>query len=196
MGNGSVTRERILQIALQVFAEHGYEGARMDKIAAEVGINKASLYFHFKSKEDIFRGLFQQILGKYRSWLKELLDEVKTLPCKERLTAIYEKYFDYNWNNREMEFWNRIYYLPPAAMRKEILVETMETKDSFIAQLSVIMEEGIRRKELRPHGAVSMAKSYYYILTCIDLSMDLLDKEQSLKDMEECFSIFWEGIKA
>ena len=195
MGNGSVTKERILHTALQIFAEHGYEGARMDKIASEVGINKASLYFHFKSKEDIFRALYHDIFSKYRNWQKELTGETSGLPSKQRLTAIYEKYLDYNWNNAEMDFWNRIYYLPPAAMREEILAETTEIKNSFVFQLSLIMEEGIRKKELRPLGAVSMAKSYYYVLTCIDLSSALLSKEQSLKDMEECFRIFWEAVR-
>ena len=58
MGQGSVTKDRILQVALKLFAQHGFEGARMEKLAAEVGINKASLYFHFKSKEEIFQELF------------------------------------------------------------------------------------------------------------------------------------------
>lgn len=196
MGSGSVTKERILQTALQVFAENGFEGARMEKIASEVGINKASLYFHFKSKEDIFRALFRQILINYQFKLREILEEAAGLPVKQRLTVIYEKYISYNWNNTAMDFWNRMYYFPPAAMREEIITQTMEVESSFITQLSAVMEEGIRRRELRPQGAVSMAKSYYYVLTCIGLSADLMKKEQGLKDMEECFHVFWEGVKA
>lgn len=196
MGNGSVTKERILQTALQVFAENGFEGARMEKIASEVGINKASLYFHFKSKEEIFRALFRQILINYQNKLKEILEEAKNLPMRKRLTVIYEKYLDYNWNNTAMDFWNRMYYFPPTAMREEIITQTLEVENSFIIQLSVVMEEGIRRKELRPMGAVPMAKSYYYVLTCIGLSADLMKKEQGLTDMEECFHVFWEGVKA
>ncbi len=196
MGNGSETKERILQIALINFAENGFEGARMEKLASKVGIHKASLYFHFKSKEDLFLALFQQILSDYQKKLKEILDETKGLPMKQRLTLIYEKYMDYNWNNAAMDFWNRMYYFPPVTMREEILTQTLKVENSFLTQLSLIMEEGIHRKELRPLGAVSMAKSYYYVLTCIGLSADLMDKEQGLKDMEECFQVFWEGVRA
>lgn len=196
MGNGSVTKDRILQTALVLFARNGFEGARMEKLAAEVGINKASLYFHFKSKEELFRALFQQILLEYKEALQVILSETKTLPVKERLTAIYEKYLDYNWNNTRMDFWNRIYYFPPQMMRDEIIKNTLDTESSFIAALAVIMEEGIRRKELRALNAEHMAKSYYYVLTCIGLCTDLMDKAASLKDMEDCFQIFWEGVKA
>jgi AcrR family transcriptional regulator len=196
MGNGSVTKDRILQTALGLFARNGFEGARMEKLAAEVGINKASLYFHFKSKEDLFRALFQQILHEYKEALQAILSETKTLPVKERLTAIYEKYLDYNWNNTRMEFWNRMYYFPPQMMRDEIVKSTLDTESFFIAELAVIMEESIRRKELRPLDAVHMAKSYYYVLTCIGLSADLMDKAAGLKEMKDCFEVFWEGVKA
>lgn len=196
MGNGSVTKDRILQAALSLFARNGFEGARMEKLAAEVGINKASLYFHFKSKEELFRALFRQILLEYKEALQVMLTETKSLPVKERLTAIYEKYLDYNWNNPRMEFWNRMYYFPPQQMRDEIIKSTLDTEGYFVSALAVIMEEGIRRKVLRPLQAAYMAKSYYYVLTCIGLSADLMDKAQGLKDMEDCFLVFWEGVKA
>jgi AcrR family transcriptional regulator len=196
MGNGSVTKDRILQTALGLFARNGFEGARMEKLAAEVGINKASLYFHFKSKEELFRALFQQILLEYQEELRTILNETKTLPVKERLTAIYEKYLDYNWNNTRMEFWNRMYYFPPQMMKDEIVKSTLDTESFFIAELAVIMEENIRRKELRPLDAEHMAKSYYYVLTCIGLSADLMDKTAGLKEMADCFQVFWEGVKA
>ncbi len=195
MGNGSATKERILQTALRSFAENGYEGARMEKLAAEVGINKASLYFHFKSKEDIFRALFQQILLEYMDALQAILSETKGLPTKQRLISIYENYLEYNDNNIRMDFWNRIYYFPPQLMRDEIIKSTLDVESSFIHALAVIMEEGIRRKELRALNAEHMAKSYYYVLTCIGLSTDLMDKAASRTEMEDCFRIFWEGVK-
>ena len=64
MGQGADTKERIMQAALEEFSLHGFEGARMEKIASKVGINKASLYFYFKSKEQLFRELFDIIVKK------------------------------------------------------------------------------------------------------------------------------------
>ncbi|MHA6758416.1 TetR family transcriptional regulator [Streptacidiphilus sp. PAMC 29251] len=53
------TRQRILDAAAEVFAEHGYSGASMRDIAERLGITKAALYYHFASKEDLLDGLVQ-----------------------------------------------------------------------------------------------------------------------------------------
>ncbi len=195
MGQGLITKERIFQAALKTFALQGFEGARMDKIAAEVGINKASLYFHFKSKEEIFRELFQDIIQKYRDKMKTIVTGYKDLPCKERLKAIYTEYLEYNLDNAEMDFWNRVYYLPPSNLREEIISITSESKQEFVSDLTCIMEDGIKQKELRPMDPSHMANTFYYILTCIDLSSGLMNKEQALLDMDSCFEVLWSGIK-
>ena len=49
------TRERIQAVALELFAEHGYEKTSLREIAERLGVTKAALYYHFKSKEDIVR---------------------------------------------------------------------------------------------------------------------------------------------
>lgn len=195
MRQGSITKERIFQVALKIFAEHGYEGARIDRIASEVGINKASLYFHFKSKEELFKELFHNIINKYQEKMKAIVTDHKELATKDRLKAIYTEYLEYNWSNPEMEFWNRVYYLPPSSLKDEIFAITLDTKKEFVADLAKIMEEGIARKELRQLDPYHMANTFYYVLTCIDLSADILKKEDSLHDMENCFEVLWAGIK-
>ena len=195
MGQGSNTKERIFQAALKIFAQNGYEGARIDKIANEVGINKASLYFYFKSKEDIFNELFQDIIRRYRDKMKMIVTNSKDLSIKDRLKTIYTEYLEYNWDNLEMEFWNRVYYLPPPSLRDEIIAITSDTKNEFVHDLAKIMEEGILSKELRELNAYHMANTFYYVLTCIDLSADLMKKEDALSDMEHCFEVIWMGIK-
>lgn len=195
MGQGLITRERIYQAALKIFVLHGFEGARMDKIAAEVGINKASLYFHFKSKEEIFHELFQNITQKYRDKMKRIVSDYKDLPFKERLKAIYNDYLEYNLDNDEMDFWNRLYYLPPMNLKEEIISTTSESKKEFVSDLANIIEEGIKQKELRPMDPNHMANTFYYILTCIDLSSGLMNKKQALEDMDNSFEVLWNGIK-
>src|SRR6204780_3534769 len=47
------TRSRVQKVALELFAEHGYEKTSLREIAERLGGTKAALYYHFKSKEDI-----------------------------------------------------------------------------------------------------------------------------------------------
>ena len=47
------TKEKILDAALTLFAENGYDGTSVEQIASIVGIKAPSLYKHYKGKEDI-----------------------------------------------------------------------------------------------------------------------------------------------
>ena len=46
-------KQRILEEALQLFAQNGYTGTSMNDIAAQLGVTKAALYKHYKSKQEI-----------------------------------------------------------------------------------------------------------------------------------------------
>jgi TetR/AcrR family transcriptional regulator len=62
----SDTRARILDAAVQEFSSLGMAGARMDQIAAAAGVNKALLYYHFDSKENLYAAALEMISGRVR----------------------------------------------------------------------------------------------------------------------------------
>lgn len=55
------TRQRIQDIALELFAARGYEKTSLREIAEHLGVTKAALYYHFKTKEDIVISLFEDL---------------------------------------------------------------------------------------------------------------------------------------
>jgi AcrR family transcriptional regulator len=63
MGSDS-TKEKIIQAAQQVFIRKGMDGARMQEIADEAGINKALLHYYFHTKEQLFNEVFYGILSQ------------------------------------------------------------------------------------------------------------------------------------
>lgn len=56
-----VSPDRILAVAALEFAERGFAGARVDRIARRANVNKAMLYYHFKSKERLYRTLLRRM---------------------------------------------------------------------------------------------------------------------------------------
>ena len=57
------TRQRALDVALELFTEQGYEKTSLREIADRLGIKKASLYYHFPSKEALLAGIMENLLA-------------------------------------------------------------------------------------------------------------------------------------
>jgi AcrR family transcriptional regulator len=65
--NGDITKNRILRVAERLFSESGFNGTGIDKISRNAGINKGSIYYHFKDKNDILESLFQEMVDEIES---------------------------------------------------------------------------------------------------------------------------------
>lgn len=91
-------RERILAAASEVFATHGFAGARIDDIADKAGINKAMLYYHVGDKD----GLYAAVLGETVDRTFSMLDQVAAgLPTPAaKLKKILETFADFGTSNR------------------------------------------------------------------------------------------------
>lgn len=59
------TKERIVLESLRLFSQKGYDGVSMREIASKVGIKGASIYNHFKGKQDIFNEIFSEMTKRY-----------------------------------------------------------------------------------------------------------------------------------
>jgi AcrR family transcriptional regulator len=60
------TRRRLLDAAVPVFAQDGYEGATLDEIAAAAGLTKGAVYWHFEAKRELFGALLQQYASRQK----------------------------------------------------------------------------------------------------------------------------------
>src|SRR5580693_1625842 len=74
--HGRDTRSRLRELALELFAEQGYEKTSLREIAERLGVTKAALYYYFKSKEDIVRSLVEDYVAE----LDDLIAWARTQP--------------------------------------------------------------------------------------------------------------------
>ena len=79
------TRERILDVALDLFIEKGFDGTSLREIAEKLGFTKAALYYHFASKDDILMALHMRMHDVGRDGLKQLTDGPVSLAVWESL---------------------------------------------------------------------------------------------------------------
>jgi AcrR family transcriptional regulator len=76
---GTPTREKILDVALDLFTDQGFDGTSMREIAERLGITKPSIYYHFASKEEILLALHMRQYEFARAALTRLAGQRVTL---------------------------------------------------------------------------------------------------------------------
>lgn len=90
------TKRAIFDAAIREFSGNGYNGATMDNIAENAGVAKGTLYYHFKSKEEIFKYIITEGMELITEEVKEAadkerkdLDKLRAI-CKVQLSMVYK----------------------------------------------------------------------------------------------------------
>jgi AcrR family transcriptional regulator len=80
---GRETRMRIQAVAVELFTEQGYDKTSLREIAERLGVTKAALYYHFKSKEDIVASITEDYVGE----VDDLIDWGRGQPATPQTRA-------------------------------------------------------------------------------------------------------------
>jgi AcrR family transcriptional regulator len=72
------TRAEILEVATELFTDRGYDGTSLREISGRLGITKAALYYHFRSKDEILRALIEP-MGRVLTELVERLEGARNI---------------------------------------------------------------------------------------------------------------------
>ncbi|GAB1328325.1 TetR/AcrR family transcriptional regulator [Streptomyces sp. NPDC093260] len=85
------TRQRIQDVALELFAEQGYEKTSLREIAERLDVTKAALYYHFKTKEEIIVSLFEDLTQPIRDLIEWGGQQPHTLETKQEIVRRYDE---------------------------------------------------------------------------------------------------------
>jgi len=85
------TRQRIQDVALELFAEQGYEKTSLREIAERLGVTKAALYYHFKTKEEILVSIFDDRTQPILDLIEWGRRQPHTLETKQEIVRRYSE---------------------------------------------------------------------------------------------------------
>jgi AcrR family transcriptional regulator len=83
-------KQEILDVATRLFAERGYEGTSMNDVAERVGMRKASLFYHFATKEALYEAVLDRLVASLETALEAIYVNSGTYP--ERLDAVNDTF--------------------------------------------------------------------------------------------------------
>jgi TetR/AcrR family transcriptional regulator len=171
------TRARILDAAIREFSENGLAGARTEQIAEEAGVNKALLYYYFKSKDDLYAAALEHVIDSVRT---ESVTVLKTnASAGERFVQIVLDNFDRSHSHPAMK-----------SMMQQEMVRLHQGEENKLASMAEkffrplwemidkLLEEGISSGELirvdpaqMRYAALGANLLYYLSAPLIKLAM-------------------------
>jgi AcrR family transcriptional regulator len=95
-----VRREKLVEAATQVFAERGFEGARVEQIADVADVSPGLLYRHFEGKQELYTEILQLANRELMAHLTQAA--APNLPTAERVRAGLDAFFTFVENHREL----------------------------------------------------------------------------------------------
>jgi AcrR family transcriptional regulator len=101
------TRARIQQIAVELFTENGYEATSLREIAERLGVTKAALYYHFKTKDEIIESLVSDqmaLIGQLIEWAK---GQPRTVETRREFVRRYADMLAERDHHKLMRFFER-----------------------------------------------------------------------------------------
>lgn len=129
--------ESILKAAAAEFAERGFGGARMDRIAERAEVNKASIYYHVGNKQELYAAVFEEKMNEVRERLEEI--ETSSLAPERKLEEVVETISTVPRNNPELP---RMMMREVASGMENLPEKTKNTFAEFTGVIKEILEAG------------------------------------------------------
>ncbi|QAA32460.1 hypothetical protein C1I91_12870 [Clostridium manihotivorum] len=150
------TKQKLLDSAIEVFSEKGFDGARVDEIAARAKVNKAMLYYYFNSKEKLFEELIMQYKQDFKDFRETLVKDTY-LDEESSLEFLFEELYKFISNKKDL--------------LRIIIIESIKANSSNDSIFNSILPSAeikvsrLKDKGIEVEDTVNlMLSSFYYML--------------------------------
>ena len=139
----SLKRDKILDVAAQLFSERGYHGTSIDAICGELGVTKPFIYYHFERKDDILQALYQSSIDTAIGVIEEArASDESPLRQLSRFVVAYNELVTSDYqprialNSREK-----------GLLSREMMRQINNSKYQFVSSLVEILKAGTEAGE-------------------------------------------------
>lgn len=205
MKNISVsTEKKILEAATRIFLKRGKHGARMEDIAREAGLNKALLHYYFRTKEHLYREVFQ---NEIRQFFKEL---TAAIPREEDFKKFMKKFIYFHIQHIQKNPQVVRFLIWEFGQDTSLIQETAkELKESLQIKLPDFwvekIEKAVQDKIIRPIDPTQFILSVLgmnlfvfvgrSLLEAVFTDFDFQDAAFIEKRKAAIFDLLWNGLK-
>ena len=180
------TKIKIMETAFRLFADKGTEFS-LNEVANEVGIQKASIYAHFTSKEELLYAIINKEITAYFLEINE--------NCRD-LKSMFFMILNYYENSRtKLYFWKRLLLFPPKAFEDTLVAKITDLSQQRFEIIKEIIVSNMENGMIRRQEPEAVTFSYFSMIHGI-LSSSIIYKPADLtKHYDSLWEIFLNGVK-
>jgi AcrR family transcriptional regulator len=183
----SSARERLLESAKTLFSQKGYYATSVEDIVASAGLSKGAFYFYFKSKEELFKSLVEEMHLNIVKRLENFLE--RELPLEDALIEHAKVFLEDIYQNRHIA---QIFLFQLVGTNEEFR-ELYYTKIAHLRELlTKMLDRAIQRGEITYKNAENIVNLYAGFLRMLVLEYVFREREP---DLERVKSLAQEGAK-
>jgi AcrR family transcriptional regulator len=187
------TRRAIMQAAITLFSEKGFERTSIEELAKAAGIGKGTIYGYFQTKSDILHAFCEDELECLHQELTSNAD--KEIPILQQMVSIYMSEFRQITENREFA---RLFMQQTAFPRDVDLERHLEHENNYFSLLFPLLEKARERGELRNDLDLLHITGHFYGLYLLLVSAwctGRIKTEEAEEALHTLFSQAMEGLQ-
>ncbi|MGE1104460.1 TetR/AcrR family transcriptional regulator [Bacillus wiedmannii] len=188
--NTKSTKETILEVATRLFLTQNYQVVSMDEVAKVCGVTKATVYYYYSTKADLFTATMIQMMIRIRENMSQILSTNKTL--KERLLDFAKVYLHATMDIDMKNFMKDA----KLSLSEEQLKELKDAEDNMYEVLEKALDNAMQIGEIPKGNATFAAYAFVSLLSMGNF------KDESHNDIpsnidnlaKKIVSFYWNGL--
>jgi AcrR family transcriptional regulator len=189
-------KQMIKNVALDLFGQKGYEDTSLAEIAKEVGIKKPSIYNHFRSKEDLFIEVLEDlIVSEVTAYRKTEC----TMNQEEPLTNIrmlFDLFCHRLMTTKEALLWKRVTFFPPEQFKDFIQEQFIHFERVTTSILVTVYKEGVNQEMFQEVSEDEFVASFLCLVDGVFLEHHYYTEKIFQQRIESAWKVYALGISS
>ena len=187
------TKDKIKYVAFKLFLEKGYEATNIREICNEVGIKPSSLYFYFKSKEELFFSIYDEVWGDKIRFIENVEELKKNISPDVKLYSVFKNTVEYcSKDVCRQKFLLRYHLFPPEELIKVLRDKFKYWVDRENLIIANLVRDCIEKKILGNRISVAdFLKDYNKFTTFQIIEMIISNIKLSSTEINNLWLKFW-----
>ena len=183
----ALSRQGVIDAALEEFSNHGYQGASLNRVCQEKNISKGKIYHYFRGKDELYLVCVEECFDRLTAYL-EVLPETGELEIDKRLQIYFDARLNFFAENPiYLGVFLDVIFNTPDHLKDKIVKIRRDFDTLNLKVFKSMLNQAPLREDLNIDGIVEFLKMYmnFFNMSFKDVLSSDLSREEALKLHEE-----------